>query len=209
MFQFGATNLVATVWQDRNPVRVLSTNSDPRIIVQADRRVGHETVQVNQPQCLSLYNRYMNGVDRHDQLRTEYIVGRFAKKAWKYMMWFLVNASIVNAFILWKECSTRRNPKKKYAHLDFHCEVAIALIAGFSSRKRKAASLVYVGPVAPEQMSNHDCVHMGKPNGQRCRWHIMQHRQRKMSVYGCRACNLHFCRVGCHYAYHNFLQNQN
>ena len=40
-------------------------------------------------------------------------------------------------------------------------EVATALIAGFSSRKRKSASLVYVGPVAPEQMSNHDCVHMG------------------------------------------------
>ena len=107
MFQFGATNLVVTVWQDRNPVRVLSTNSDPRIIVQADHQVGHETVQVNQPQCLSLYNRYMNGVDCHNQLHTEYIVGCFTKKAWKYMMWFLVNASVVNAFILWKECLTR------------------------------------------------------------------------------------------------------
>ena len=49
MFQYGATNLVATVWQDRNPVRVLSTNSDPRIIVQANCQVGHQTVQVNQP----------------------------------------------------------------------------------------------------------------------------------------------------------------
>ena len=111
-FQFGVTNLVATVWQDRNPVRVLSTNSDPRITVQAHCQVGHETVQVNQPQCLSLYNWYMNGVDCHDQLCTEYIVGHFAKKAWKYMMWFLVNASIINAFILWKECSMRRNQKR-------------------------------------------------------------------------------------------------
>ena len=52
------------------------------------------------------------------------------------MMCFLVNASIVNAFILWNECSTRRNPNK-YAHLDFHCKVAIALIARFFSQKRK------------------------------------------------------------------------
>ena len=63
MFQFSATNLVATVWQDRNHVRVLSTNIDPRIIVQANHRLGHKTVQVNQPQCLSLYNWYMNGHD--------------------------------------------------------------------------------------------------------------------------------------------------
>ena len=81
------------------------------------------------------------------------------------MMWFLVNASFVNAFILWKECSTRRNSKKKYAHLDFRHEVAMALIAGFSSQKRKAAPMVYVGPVAPKLLSNHDCVHMGVKDG--------------------------------------------
>ena len=101
-FQYGATNLVATVRQDRNPVRVLSTNSDPRINLQANCQVGHQTVQVNQPQSLSLCNQYMNAVDCHDQLCTEYIVGHFTKKAWKYMMWFLVSTSIVNAFILWK-----------------------------------------------------------------------------------------------------------
>ena len=128
--------------------------------MQANHQVGHQTVQVNQPQHLSFYNQYMNGIDHHDQLHTEYIVGCFTKKAWKY------DASIVNAFILWKEFSMQRNPKKKYAHLDFHHEVAMALIARFSSRKRKVASLVYVGPAIPEQMSNHDCVHTGKPNGQ-------------------------------------------
>ena len=48
----------------------------------------------------------MNGVDRHDQLHTEYIVGHLAKKVWKYIIWFLVNALIVNAFIPLKECFT-------------------------------------------------------------------------------------------------------
>ena len=57
MFQYGGTNLVATVWHDKNPVRVLSTNSDPRIIVEANCRVGHQVVQVNQPQSVSLYNK--------------------------------------------------------------------------------------------------------------------------------------------------------
>ena len=42
------------------------------------------------------------------------------------------------------------NPKEKYAHLDFCQKVAMALIAGFSLQKRKAASLVYVGPVVSE-----------------------------------------------------------
>ena len=73
---------------------------------------------------------------------------------------FLVNATIVNAYILYRKTS-RRQTKKKYAHLEFRLEITQGLIAGFSSRKRVAEPLIYIGPVTPENEFNHDNVHMG------------------------------------------------
>ena len=172
-YQHGETNLVATVWQDNKQVRLLSTNSKPAVVCQASRRIGHETVHVNQPENVHLYNKYMNGVDRHDQLRMQYVVGRFAHKAWKYLMWFLVNASIVNAFIIYQKVSTRTT-KKRYAHIHFRQEVACQLIAGFSGRKRKSEAPMYVGPVAPQNETNHENVHLGANKGRRCKWHTQQ-----------------------------------
>ena len=66
--QDGTSNLVATVWQDNRNVRLVSTNLNPRYVVNTDRRLGHNVIQVNQPQTIQPYNRYMNGVDHHDQL---------------------------------------------------------------------------------------------------------------------------------------------
>ena len=47
-FQFGNTNLGATVWQDNKVVQVLSTNCDPNTVLQANCQIGHQVVQVNQ-----------------------------------------------------------------------------------------------------------------------------------------------------------------
>ena len=201
-FQDGSSNLVATVWQDNEVVRLVSTNSKPSNILQANRRLGHDVIQVNQPENIQLYNKYMNGVDQHDQMRMKYNVGRFSRKAWKYLLWFLVNAMIVNAYILYSKTS-RRQTKKKYAHLDFRLEIAQGLIAGFSSRKRVAEPPLYVGPVALENKFNHDNVHMGYKRPKRCKWHCMQKWVRKETVFGCHLCRVHLCKEGCHNAYHN------
>ena len=160
-FQLGNTNLVATLWQDNKQVRVLSTNSRPDVIVVANRQMGRDYVQIDQPKNVSKYNKYMNGVDRHDQLRMQYDIGHFAKKAWKYLMWFFVNASIVNAYILWHVKSTRPTSKWRFTHLDFCKEMVYALIGGFSSQKRKADAPLYIGPFARVNEANHENVHMG------------------------------------------------
>ena len=58
----------------------------------------------------------MNGVDHHDQMCMKYDVGHFSVKAWKYIFWYFVKTSIVNAYILYCKTSTRQT-RKKYAHL--------------------------------------------------------------------------------------------
>ena len=102
--------------------------------------------QVNQPQNIQLYNIYMNGVDPHDQMFMKYDVGYFSVKVWKYILWYFVNTSIVNAYILYCKTSTRQT-NKEYAHLDFQLEIVMGLIAGFSSRQSKAEPPLYLGPV--------------------------------------------------------------
>ena len=62
------SNLVATVWHDNRPVRVLRTNARPR-------RCGNATVHIDQPENVFLYNKYMNRVDKHDQPQMKYNIG--------------------------------------------------------------------------------------------------------------------------------------
>ena len=131
-YQDCSSNLVATVWQDNRIVRLVSTNSKPRNVVHTDRRLGHDVIQLNQPQNIQLYNRYINGVDHQGQMCMKYGIGHFSVKAWKYIFWYFGNTSIVNAYILYCKISTRQT-KKMYAHLDFQFKIAMGLIAGFSS----------------------------------------------------------------------------
>ena len=134
-------------------------------------------------------------------MRMQYVVGHFAHKAWKYLIWFLVNASIVNAFIIYQKVSTRTT-KKRYAHIHFRQEVACQLIAGFSGQKRKSEAPMYMGPVAPQNEAIHESVHMGT-KARRCKWHSQQKIGRKETVFGCKQCGVHLCKEGCHYAYHH------
>ncbi|XP_041369901.1 uncharacterized protein LOC121383869 [Gigantopelta aegis] len=131
-------NITATLWQDKKQVSVLSSMSSPDNIRQAERRIGNNSVQLLQPHAVFQYNKYMNGVDKHDQYRLKYDVSRESKWWWKYLFFFLVNCAIVNAFILYSLASNRKTRHKRFTHLDFRRELARALVGGFSSRKRSA-----------------------------------------------------------------------
>ena len=65
----------------------LSILSDPNVQVNVTRRVGRQELQLRQPHCASIYNQKMNGVDRHDQFRMKYALGKDDKKSWKYIFW--------------------------------------------------------------------------------------------------------------------------
>ena len=95
--------MTATVWKDKRLVNTLSTLSSPEEVHEANRRVGTEVFEVPQPSSVYLYNKYMGGVDSHDQLRMNFDVGRNGKKWWRYLFWFLLNCSVVNAFDLYRE----------------------------------------------------------------------------------------------------------
>ena len=61
------------------------------------------------PMAVDLYNKYMGGVDLADAMRRVYSCSRKSKGKW-YMrlFWFLVDTSVVNAYIL--ECESPNRP---------------------------------------------------------------------------------------------------
>ena len=68
-------NLVASVWMDKKPVTMLTTLAQPDIVHTAHRWQKDGTrLAVRCSDSAVLYNQYMGGVDKGDQLRQYYRV---------------------------------------------------------------------------------------------------------------------------------------
>ena len=61
------------------------------------------TTTVQQPEVFHMYNRYMNAVDRSDQILATHNVQRKCMRWWKTLFFHLVDMAVVNSFILFKE----------------------------------------------------------------------------------------------------------
>lgn len=82
----------------------LSTNADPTENIYVQRKQKDGRLQdVPCPVIGQLYNKFMFGIDRADQLRMQYSMCRKSKKWWKYLLWFLVDLAIMNSYICMKE----------------------------------------------------------------------------------------------------------
>ncbi|GFN87961.1 PiggyBac transposable element-derived protein 4-like [Plakobranchus ocellatus] len=114
-------NLVACFWRDK---RYISTISIRMGI--ADRRTKDSLVSKKIPQPILVYNSNLAGNDLNDQLRSYYPVGRKSNKWWRCCFWYLIEVSLVNAYIIYK--NTPRPPgSKPMPHFNFHLEVARSL----------------------------------------------------------------------------------
>ena len=102
-------NLVATMWRDKRVVSLLLTNTSPepeihtiQQVVRGRRKRVVPADAMKKPDVVDVYNGGMNGVDVNDQYRSYYPPGTTSRKWWKYLLWFFVNLSMVNAYILEK-----------------------------------------------------------------------------------------------------------
>ena len=96
------SNMMATSYKDKRQIKFLSTTSPPGVLEN-----GKPHVNVD-------YNKHMGGVDRFDQLISYYPVGRSGIKWWRYIMWFIVNLSIVNSWIVYSNSERDPRPSKNY-----------------------------------------------------------------------------------------------
>lgn len=117
--------LTACKWVDKRDVYVLSTlmRSETE---QVERRGGNgEKETVTKPTIVTDYNRHMGGVDLADQCMVYYAVGRKSMKWYKRIFWRLIEQTIVNAYILFKQI--RGINPKQYPQKLFRMDLAHAL----------------------------------------------------------------------------------
>ena len=183
--------LTVILWQDKQRVLVAATNADPTSEVQVLRKNkdGSRTA-VRCPPAVALYNRYMGGVDRNDQLRGYYHVRLKCRKYYKYIFWCLFDIAITNSYILYKHFCTDRSIKDLKT---FRVELAKALIGEYSSRKRP-------GRPSLTQPAKKFCqAHFpvrGAERAHRCHYCHMYKNQRRETVWYCRDCNHFLCHNG-------------
>lgn len=95
-----------TRWKDRRkkPVTVVSNmhNGSSTENVLRTNSSGEKT-SIHCPSSIADYNRHMGAVDRFDQYLSAYSVAQKSRRWWLKLFYYLLDSSIVNAFILYKE----------------------------------------------------------------------------------------------------------
>ena len=123
-------NLLVSLWQDTKTVSCLSTNQSPSEVSVRRRQRNGRRVEVPCPLPIQIYNRFMGGVDKNDQLRGYYSVRTKSRKSYKYLFWFLFDVAVVNSFILYGlSPATERMKRSK----TFQVELAHQLTGSYNS----------------------------------------------------------------------------
>lgn len=174
-------------WKDNSNV-CLATNFEKVLPTQPVKRFCRkqkEMVNVNQPNMINSYNRFMGGVDLHDNFISKYRVRIKGKKWWWPLFTNLIDASLVNA---WRLHRTIR-PKGDDL-LCFRRKVAVALLHTMQpitsmakepqhTRPGPISSLTRIGNTSG---SNHSILKTNKRL--RCR------QCKSQTIFVCKSCNV-------------------
>ncbi|KAL8576039.1 hypothetical protein ACOMHN_052057 [Nucella lapillus] len=208
--QKGGMHVVA--WcEKKRKVCVLSTanNIDNTEITRPGKR-GQPAQTYPKPVAIQQYTDHFNAVDKNDQMRSYYGIANKARKFWKYIFWFIVDVSMINAFVLYKEARGGPRPKPM-THLEFHLEVARELVRNYTSRKRQA-SFPASSPLAPkEPRPRHEISNIKTKHGKRLcvvckqRGVTKSSGKKKQTVFECPICNVALCKDFCFQHYHNYI----
>ena len=139
-------DLVATAWKDKRMVYYLSTAHAPVAATPGTarrRQADGSVIEIDSPPTVTGYAKYMNGVDKLDQMTRQ-------NKSKKVMKWFrrvelkLLECSIYNAYVIEGEATgERREPggpafhSKDRGMLQFKLDLAHQLIGGAITEKTR------------------------------------------------------------------------
>ncbi|KAL0985304.1 hypothetical protein UPYG_G00155240 [Umbra pygmaea] len=214
--QFGL--LLATRWKDTKEMGCLSTNAMPgqpdTVWRKSQTKVG-ELSPIQRPLAFRLLQENMRGVDICKQLLAcNPLGGLTLDKHWRSLFWFLINLSIVNAFIVLRE-SRKDNPPPwvqdgLFTQASFRKRLGHQL-AKCAERQARIHSEIKEGPVGVREVAL-----QGNPNKLRHRLVKLTAKTKRCkncnlknlrheSVFGCIVCKANLCkRPSCFWEYHGF-----
>ncbi|CAF0957692.1 unnamed protein product [Brachionus calyciflorus] len=131
-----STNFCIKKWKDKRSVLIASNylaGEDKEI---ARRESDGRKIFIVQPAEINEYNKYMGGVDHHDQMLALYNRDRKAYKYWHRIFFYLIKMTVTNAYFL----SIMHGSKLSYR--EFLFSVSESLIeSGTESSKRRSERL--------------------------------------------------------------------
>lgn len=138
----------------------------------------------------------MGGVDRFDQLLAAYAVSWKSRRWWMKVFYYLLDAAIVNSYIIYRETAKLVLPRSKVlSHLMFRSLLANELIGAYQSRQRD--------PVVEgnRYQFTTDTPHFPEiATSKRCAYCSTKSRPVRSRV-GCDVCKISLC-IGCFKPFH-------
>lgn len=209
--QFGP--LLATRWKDTKEMGCLSTNAPPgqpdTVWRRSQTKVG-ELDPIQRPMAFRLLQENMRGVDICKQLLACNPLGGIPQdRHWRSLFWFLVNLSIVNAFIVLRE-SRKENPPAwvqdgLFTQVNFRKRLGNQLAKyaqKYFETMEMASARGVRGEVVDEPVKQRH--RMGKISSisKRCKNCSLKN-MRHESVYGCVTCKASLCKQpACFWEFH-------
>lgn len=157
---------VAQQWKDNKVVTMLTSVDKAHEFGTVSRNVKVNNswvkMDVKQPKSINSYNRFMNGVDRSDQLLAKNNTLRKCMRWWKTLFFHLIDIAVVNSFILFQLYRTEHSDvdelhrPSQYSVLEFREEL-IRQLAGLDDY---GAPPVFQPPKKQVELSEFETVHL-------------------------------------------------
>lgn len=120
------TKISVVTWYDNKLVNILSTyaGSTPTVEVKRFSKKDKRHIMVPCPKAVTIYNKYMGGVDLLDSMLGYYRIKLRSKKWYMRIFFHIIDLMVVNAWILWRRSN---NEFSNLALADFKMAVAECL----------------------------------------------------------------------------------
>lgn len=205
-YEFRTQGVVTAIkWMDSKPVTLLSSAHDPTVLSEVSRKNKKgERLKVSCPLAIASYNEIMGAVDKFDQLKERYAIGRRSRKWWHRIFYFLIDLAIVNSYIMYKVDHGQDTCQKQ---LDFRIHLAKQLIGNRSFRKRIGRPVNFLSKkqnLVPDDVRT---VNVGKhlpktlQSRRRCRLCSTEGAEVR-TKFLCEVCNVPLCIDPCFRRFH-------
>lgn len=180
-------------WNDNSIVTLISThyNVEPLATAKRFNKKSGKMENIPQPVVISNYNKFMGGVDLHDNGVANYRTRILGKKWWWPLFVNTVDSTLVNA---WKLYNLTHD--KKMSQINFKSYIALRLLKLGANKPKPKCTTSYV----PNEVRTHESGHLIVKDElkvrRRCK---VCHSQ---TIYMCKRCNVHI-HADCFNEYHS------
>lgn len=189
------SGVVAYKWKDKRSVHLLSNFHEPLGNSEVKRKEKNGSIKkVCCPKALIDYNANMNFVDKFDQNLNLYKVNRKSHKWWHRIFFYFLDATVVNAFVLYKELNLPKMSMK-----DFRRSILQALV---SSQIVKNKRIIIGGetiakkrskPFVPPEIRQAESAHQPQRDSRRRCSKCSDSKKQVRTNWSCSVCKVPLC----------------